>query len=1753
MQHVEPSIVRFRYPDGEVCGAGFLVSNDLVCTCAHVVAAALDQGAEAKPPEHTQVRLEFPFLQGGVATATIEDWTPASEGDIAILKLTSPPPADARNARLLRSTNLVDRAFRVLGFPARNDEGAWAYGRLGRRRANGTVQLEGERVTGYAVQPGFSGAPVWDSTSRGVAGMIVASETNQQTKVAVMVPTDFIAARCRTIVVPATSPVQSLGEGLAGLPNAPLDGFEHFVREYLGTRQAPAPFGGRDAALIELDRWFVDLSRPFGLLVAEAGRGKSALLMRWVAGVAERERVDVVLVPISIRFGTATKVVALSMLGARLRHLNNEGGDPPADPGAWVGEISTVLKLNRPDGCPLLLVLDGADEATDWSIGQDLHFPANVGRGVKILVSARAVAGRGAPEWARVLGWDDADTSTFALPLLSPAGVSQAIKSMGKRLAALADQPEVTAEISRLSEGDPLLVRLWAETLRDALTDGLSKLTVSDLTRMEPGLSSFFDQWWEDQQVQWRQQGRDLEHHHELLMQFFYLCAMALGPLSRQEVAELGKQKWTSTQISDITRDVGRFVIGNGKRQGWVFSHPKLGQYFSEEAMVDADREEWEERFLDLGRGTLKALCAGQSVRRDRTYGLLHYGAHLQRVHTAAEDFDEHYRDSTCDCAERLHELITRAWQRAREDIEGSNNGFLSDLDSAWRHAEAEGRRLLRSDVDGAPFGRPVTRQVRYALIKSSIQSLTGHLPPEMISALVRQRIWTAAQALSHIRGLPETDRAAALVALAPSAPNLRHEIVAMTRAIADPSVRFGAMLNLAVDQVELDDAITMAELQTDLATALKVPRTSLHWFFQTAPVHVFDLALTLARGIVDPLSRVQLLESIAQRLEEPARSEVLVEALASVGELPAETVDPLSRVQMLERIAQRLEEPARSEVLVKALAIVGELPAEQQTSVPLSLLTVAPPERRRALSQAVLDARTSVRDPSERAQFLQELAQSLPEGERGRVHAELFNTAMQIEDSIGRASVVRTAAAGLPQSLVPTALEILRSIGQDPETESHALSTRAGALAELAAHLSEPYRAQITAEAFTTARSIEDEYWRAIALSHVAEHLSDALVDEAVQATAALASNSARLNILSRLTPYRDRVGASALAAEVLPELPSHEAIEALVVLIPHLTAETLIEALKAAGAVDEEFAYLNNVFQQGLSKILALVMDLPPDEQLELLAAAVELPSKISRNRAGALAKLSPHLPESMLRTLLGATWKIADPLPQALALTGLLPHLPADKRLMVISDVLIRTGPALGFYKHIDVLNGLIPWLSPQQVENVVTTLGHSHHVLPALTLHLSELGDIDRALKLARSFDAETRVTALAALIDKVPSEQMPTVWEEVLSATQAINPRRRANLLLEFGLSQSPPRRERLISAALLATQDIEEPLDQIAMQAKMIAYLGPQERKHLLDRLTVFVAKDIDQVAALANVAPHLDPEERGALVDRLTVAANSLPTERDKAAAFAQIGFNLSGPDRHCFLSEALQHANAVRYSSDRSNAFRSMASLLPELLLPTAVNYATHITDEQSRANALEGLAPYLPEPLVREAIAATELFYSKFWQGQALRGLVVRLAQLGHGEEALNRAVLLERGFYFADALGEMAPHLPAELLASALDHARLLDSYLRSKALAGLLPRQGDIGEVTAALKEAATIDETQDRATVLAYLTQRLSAAEDPTVYESWSHLLQELAKRPRSELLSDLGAFAPLLAQLGGTTAVIDVAEAIAETVRWFP
>ncbi|MFF8973560.1 trypsin-like peptidase domain-containing protein [Streptomyces sp. NPDC014995] len=247
-------------PGDEVAGVGFLVAEDILVTCAHVV-----RTAGAGPGE--SVRLVFPRVDGArrlEGLVLVEPWRASEDEDVAVVRLRD-APAGLRPLPLGSATGCRGHHVRSFGFPAHAPPG----GHFGFAVAGDVLPATESRgvhlqlTAANDLTTGFSGGPVMDEVTGLVIGMlteITAPDEHQ-----------------RGQGIAYVTPVQVLREvwpALAEQELSPYRGLEPFTVE-----EAQWYEGRQDA----VDQVLANLSQQrVTLLLGPSGSGKSSLIQAGV-------------------------------------------------------------------------------------------------------------------------------------------------------------------------------------------------------------------------------------------------------------------------------------------------------------------------------------------------------------------------------------------------------------------------------------------------------------------------------------------------------------------------------------------------------------------------------------------------------------------------------------------------------------------------------------------------------------------------------------------------------------------------------------------------------------------------------------------------------------------------------------------------------------------------------------------------------------------------------------------------------------------------------------------------------------------------------------------------------------------------------------------------------------------------------------------------------------------------------------------------------------------------------------------------------------------------------------------------------------------------------------------------------------------------------------------------------------------------------------------------------------------------------
>jgi integrase len=283
-------------------------------------------------------------------------------------------------------------------------------------------------------------------------------------------------------------------------------------------------FGGRDRELEQLDAFVAERSSGYFFATGRSGFGKTALLANWVRSLEERGQ-RVCCHFISRTDGVADQDVTLRSLCEQLINAHQHLGDLPTSPQALRTLYVSLLRMPPPDGKPIIVVLDGLDEAHGWEpkLGSDL-FPSDLAAGVRVVFSAREMAGR---DWLAEIELQGSGVTPLVLTTLGTGEIAALLCRSGERGAALARDTNFVAAALDRSEGDPFYLHYLAQDVREGVVT-----TVEHLQHPQ-GLDAYLDKWWDDvSRATGEQAVSDL---------LGYLL-VAKGPLSQRDLTEISQQ-----------------------------------------------------------------------------------------------------------------------------------------------------------------------------------------------------------------------------------------------------------------------------------------------------------------------------------------------------------------------------------------------------------------------------------------------------------------------------------------------------------------------------------------------------------------------------------------------------------------------------------------------------------------------------------------------------------------------------------------------------------------------------------------------------------------------------------------------------------------------------------------------------------------------------------------------------------------------------------------------------------------------------------------------------------------------------------------------------------------------------------------------------------------------------------------------------------------------------------------------------------
>lgn len=809
-------------------------------------------------------------------------------------------------------------------------------------------------------------------------------------------------------------------------------------------------FVGRRELEADLDAFLNDAERDRGawVLVGEAGIGKTAFLAHLV-----RERGYIHLfseqAPGDASLSRASQSLAAQLISRfRIDPYFQRDGLPLSliqAPDFWTAMLRRAAE-QLGAGERLVLVLDALDEAGTAPGGNVLGLPRQLPKGVFLILSQRPepVKLTLEPSPRRVdLKAESEENERDIAEYLCRISAVPSIRD--QLLARRYTVEQFVQALAQKSAGNWMYLHYVVDEIRDG------KRAPLDLNALPPGLVGYYAQYWS----RWREK----PEWDALYAPLLATLGAAFEPRTAAELIRWSGVTASLYQVERLLREEWRafvFVLDGTERRFRPY-HASLRDFLAGRAetaqllpeqqyLVDELRERTREAHLRIandfsGRygGCWPELAADAYARRFLS-AHLRLGGDRSTLFALMDD---------------------PAWYEAQQHFDPSHAAFLNDVRQAWTAAEEVDRAACERG-EAAPL---LGREIRCALVTSSIHSLSRSVPPELLLALVQAELWSAEQAFRVVRNNPVyEERGAALCLLAPYLPaNLVGEAVAFAEALVFPSdiaiglpalaLRVaeplrGNLQNRALAAAALllpDDWFHLLEsrrlpqpnepLHKEFANLvlavlldkgnapIDLERLTRHlgWFPESLRDLALDHGLMTARATRDLYQKAKAFVSLLPYLSDKKKTEAVEQSLRAARALQRAS----SRGEILAGLLPYAREPARERLAHEALALVSAigLPALRARILSSEEARVGASLAADLLRQAV-DLALTVPAPGERLELLMDLISKVEEPCRSRLWNAVRSTSRDISSGYVQLDEIKYYASLVPKSCVEEALD---------------------------------------------------------------------------------------------------------------------------------------------------------------------------------------------------------------------------------------------------------------------------------------------------------------------------------------------------------------------------------------------------------------------------------------------------------------------------------------------------------------------------------------------------------------------------------------------------------------------------------------------------------------------------------------------------------------------------------------------------------
>lgn len=711
---------------------------------------------------------------------------------------------------------------------------------------------------------------------------------------------------------------------------------------------------------------------------------------------------------------------------------------------------------------------------------------------------------------------------------------------------------------------------------------------------------------------------------------------------------------------------------------------------------------------------TYRSTCKGTGWHTARNDGYLfdHLAYHLRAV-SAVDELKGLFAD--------------QQWMQVRfPQCDYTYDGYLDDLSLAWELAREGTDRQIEADEEPSTFADCI----RYALIRTSINSLARNYSPDIVARAVVVGLWSTDQALSvaaKISGsLVQVEMYQTLLENETLSKKQREEArrLGMKAALSQWDEReHPEVLKILAAQLAEEQSSQSAEEVLRAALSLRKKSARVKTLVALAPQLGGEARIQTTREVLE----------IAVQLLQWERAAILTKLIPSLtgkqdireGEEALEAARALPMATRAETVAALASQLAgiyqvTQEALEAALALEDK---EECAQVLITMVPYLTDEQRVQAIQVALSAASALA-PWKRAEVVERLAPFMNEEQRLKAASEALESALPLVDGEGRVEALVTliphlsgaqriqattkvlAALPLPKEwkelifLFPYLTE-----GQREEAMRAAFDVsqtltareRGEMIVNLMPLFTEEQRTQFAQNVSEVALLLMDEEKQVELLEALIPYLAGEQLVRAIEkvlARASLLADERELGqVLIDLVPHleghlREQLTARALKA-ALRFWEGEERAENLAVLVPHLNKEQLKLALEEA---------LNCEVRERARVLAALIPRLTGELGVQVakqaLKAAQVLPA---REYTQVLISLAPHVTEELLAQMMEAAQGLWAHEERARVLATLIPYMSGDA-LIQVTGLALREASTLWHGKaRVETLIILLPNLT------------------------------------------------------------------------------------------------------------------------------------------------------------------------------------------------------------------------------------------------------------------------------------------------------------------------------------------------------------------------------------------------------------------------------------------------------------------------